>query len=386
MQLPDYKGGSIVNLMSSLILSFGGEAKAYPPLYDLDLELLRQSKNVILLIIDGLGYDYLKQYGSGSVLHEHLTGHMTSVFPSTTATAVTTFMTGAAPQQHGLTGWFTYLKELGCISAVIPFRPRYGGSTFGSLDINAVSLYGNIPVFDRIDVNSYVIAPEWIVHSDFNVAHSGRAHRRGYNTLNEFFDIITKTVNEDKERKYLYAYWPDFDRYSHEFGNASDETAKHFSELDEAFGQFLKRLSGTGTTLIVTADHGFIDTDPDTIIEMADHPVLSNMLTLPLCGEPRVAYCYIHPDKGDQFKEYVENELSEITTLHESKQLVAQNYFGMGAPHPRLLERIGHYTLIMKQNYVLKDWLEGEQRHVHIGVHGGVSSEEMLVPLIISYT
>ena len=38
----------------------------------------------------------------------------------------------------------------------------------------------------------------------------------------------------------------------------------------------------------------------------------------------------------------------------------------------------------MKENYILKDWLVGEERYRHVGVHGGVSSAEMGVPLIVA--
>ena len=56
----------------------------------------------------------------------------------------------------------------------------------------------------------------------------------------------------------------------------------------------------------------------------------------------------------------------------------------MGLPHPRLHERIGDYTLIMKEKAVIKDWLPGEPRYVQIGVHGGVTAQEMYVPLIVA--
>ena len=44
--------------------------------------------------------------------------------------------------------------------------------------------------------------------------------------------------------------------------------------------------------------------------------------------------------------------------------------------------RVGDYTLVMKDNHALKDWLPNEKRHVHIGLHGGISDDEMYVPLI----
>ena len=44
---------------------------------------------------------------------------------------------------------------------------------------------------------------------------------------------------------------------------------------------------------------------------------------------------------------------------------------------------IGDYVLIMKENYVLKDDLLNHKSHNHLGSHGGISKEELFVPLIV---
>ncbi|MFC1686309.1 hypothetical protein ACFLZZ_04810 [Nanoarchaeota archaeon] len=49
----------------------------------------------------------------------------------------------------------------------------------------------------------------------------------------------------------------------------------------------------------------------------------------------------------------------------------------MFKPNKKLWDRVGDYTLIGKKNYSFD---EGE---VNDGVHGGVSKEEMFVPLIV---
>jgi hypothetical protein len=48
-----------------------------------------------------------------------------------------------------------------------------------------------------------------------------------------------------------------------------------------------------------------------------------------------------------------------------------------------LRERVGDYTLVMKANWTIKDWLPGEKHHTVIGVHGGVTEAEMMVPLVV---
>src|SRR3989338_8009442 len=98
MHLPNYKDGSIVNLMSSLGKSFGGKT-GYGSLRLLPPRELK-SKYVVLLLIDGMGYEFIKRYGKKSIFWKHLRGKMTSVFPSTTAASITTINTGVAPQQH----------------------------------------------------------------------------------------------------------------------------------------------------------------------------------------------------------------------------------------------------------------------------------------------
>ena len=72
-----------------------------------------------------------------------------------------------------------------------------------------------------------------------------------------------------------------------------------------------------------------------------------------------------------------------VCDLHRSDDLLRQGVFGLFEPHPRLADRIGDYALIMRDNYVIKDVLPGEKEKFHVGNHGGVSAEEMFVPLVV---
>ena len=384
MSKPDYQGGSIVNLMASLVLGLGGSQYVYVPLRALKPERLARYRNIVLMVIDGLGHQFLARAGAGSMLRAHLRGRITSVFPATTATAITTFYTGLAPRQHGLTGWHTWFRELGCVLKVLHTRPRYGGVSLSEVDIDAARLFDHVPVFDRLGVHSHVIAPQHIARSDFNLAHRGQAEVHDYQTLEQLFDRVTRVVRTARERSYVYAYWPDLDRIAHEHGSASDAADSHLAELDAGFERLLGDIAGSDALVIVTADHGIIDTARERVIDLEDHPQLAETLVLPLCGEPRVAYCYVWPDRCQDFERYVSRELAPYATLWPSRELVARNYFGPGISHPRLHERVGDYTLIMKDNFVIKDWLFAEHRYSQAGVHGGLSGQELYVPLIVA--
>ena len=383
MTLPDYTGGSIVNLLSSIEAGLGIDPALYVPSPQIDVQRLAEARNIVLIVIDGLGYHFLQQQPEHSLLRRHLRGRLTSVFPSTTASAITSFMTGVAPQQHGLTGWFTYFKEIGVVAAPLPFKARYGGASLRDAGVVARSLFAPLPLFDKISARPHIVLPRRIVDSDYTTAHGGNAERCAYVSLKQLFDRLLRIVRGRDERKYVYAYWPEFDSLAHAHGVGSAPVAAHFGEIDAAFARFISAIEGSSTTVVVTADHGFIDSAPQQMTLLEDHPALAETLALPLCGEPRVAFCYVHAHKCERFENYVIDELGERATLFRSEDLVQQGFFGLGEPHSHLRERIGHYTLIMKQNYVIKDWLLGERRYVHVGVHGGVSEQEMHVPLII---
>ncbi len=383
MLFPDYRGGSIVNLMSSIERGMGSDFGCYGPANALPVTELRQSRNVILLVVDGLGHDYLSGPGAGSHLHAHLRSSLTSVCPSTTSAAVPTFLTGVAPQQHGLTGWFTWFRELGSVLAILPFQPRHGGCSLGQQDFHPGMLSGCESIFERIHTGKHVVMPDRIAESEFNVAFHDGAEIWKFSGLADLFDVIRAAASSRNERNYVYAYWPEFDSLAHSKGIGSKDVAQHFAELDEAFGKFVQGLQGTDTKIIVTADHGFIDIPSSGVIQMADHPELVETLVLPLCGEQRFAFCYVHPDKVDRFRQYVASELSHAAELHRSSDLIEQGWFGLGEPHPQLASRIGHYAMVMKPGFKIRDRVLGEKPKRHIGVHGGVTPNEMLVPLVV---
>lgn len=387
MQLPDYNGASIVNLMASITAARGNRDNRYPALHLLPPSSLAPVRHLILVVIDGLGYDYLIHSHHGSTLRRHLRGKITSVFPSTTASAITTFLTGMAPQQHALAGWFTYFREIDRIATVLPFTDRHSGKSLTESGVDAAELFHHRPVFDSIDTPSYIIVPKRIAHSAFSLSHCGEATLRTYASLKQFFREIKRILRESKTPTFIYAYWPELDRIAHEHGIDSRAASSHLATLDAAFSQFSNDIKAhASTSLIITADHGIIDSGPNWQIELDHHPGLLNTLVRPLCGERRAAYCYVHPEKRAQFESYIQAEFVDYIALYKSIDLIKRGYFGLGEPHPRLQERIGDYTLVMKENFMVKDWVPGEKRHINIGAHGGLSRQEMWVPLIVMET
>ncbi len=379
--LPDYRGGGIVNLMSSIATALGGSSP-YAPLAALPPDALAGARHLGLLVVDGLGHDYL--LGHEGCLRQHLRGQMTSVFPSTTASAIPSFLTGLAPQQHGLTGWHMYFREVGAIVAPLPFRVRTGRHPLREAGVRPAELFGLSPLTDRLPRYCHTVSPRRIIHSDFNVAFAGQAKQHGYDSLEEMTARIGGLLRSAGPPSYIHAYWPQHDSLAHEHGVHSAVVADAFAALDAAFSQLVEMARDNDSLIIVTADHGFIDTSAADTIDLDDHPRLRETLLLPLCGESRAAYAYVRAGRETQFEDYVRERLHDRVRLFRSEDVVRQGWLGLGEAHPGLADRIGDYVLVPRGRAVLRDWLRGEERHTHIGVHGGLSTAEMTVPLVVA--
>lgn len=381
--LPDYGGGSLLNLMASLAAARGAKPR-HPPLAALAPARLAEARNVVLVIVDGLGDGLLARSAAGGEIHRRRLDAITSVFPSTTASAITTSYTGCAPLEHGLTGWFTYFGAAGCVGAPLPFVSRGDKRSLRARGLAPERAFEAKSLFDALATPSVIVTPRSIVDSDYNRFHCGHAERRAYDSLEGFVLETEAVVKSSDARKFVYAYWPDYDSTSHQHGHESPAALAQLAAFDAAFGTLLARLAGTESVVVLSADHGFVDSAPDESFDLADAPGLSALLRFPLCGEPRVAYCHVQEGRTGEFLRRAEDWLGDRGRARPSQQLIDEGWFGPGTPHPRLAERIGDVALVMDGRYTIRDRTPGEARHRHIGNHGGTSEDEMRVPLVLA--
>lgn len=378
---PDYQGGSVVNLMSSVMSGFGCRS-AYAGVPELPAGELREARSVVLLVIDGLGHDYLLRYAPDGFLASHVRRSITSVWPATTASAVTTFLSGQPPCRHGATGWFMYLREIGAVAAILPYVMRAGNMPLGPV-IGAGTVLRSPSIFDRLSATGHHVTRADLAQSEYTTFMSGHARRHGYNTMEQCFSRVQQLAQKARKRTFIHAYWPELDSIGHHFGMHSDRAHAHLARLDRAVERLWTALRARGVVLLVTADHGQVDVRPHERLKPADHPRFEDCLRLPLCGEPRMVYCYVKPNKTGTFETYVRKHFNSVCWLWDSQDMVRRGCFGPGKPDSRFVDRIGDYVLVMKGHYILRDTIAGEGEFVLIGNHGGASRDEMVVPLCV---
>lgn len=380
---PNYDNGSIVNLMSSISQSFGKKHQ-YKELPELESKELKKFKNIVLIIIDGLGYDYLCNM-KDSFLYSNLRSKITSTFLSTTTCANTCFLTGYPAQQHGLTGWNINLKEVGAITKILPFIPIFDGEPLSKSGFKMEHIMDIKPFHKGFTGNCFKIIDKKISDGEFTRYTSKASKIIPSKNYKYVFRKIKKIVKKKSDkRKFIHAYLWELDSLLHKEGNKGKNAGFLFSELDKRIKKLAKQIQDTKTCIIVTADHGFIDIPIKNQLFIENIPGLKDCLSMPLAGEPRVRDCFVRPSKTKDFEKIVRTKMSKYCWCFKGEQLIKDNFYGIGKPNKRLFDRVGDYVLIMKENYSLKDKLANydPNKVIHLGKHGGVSENEMIVPLV----
>lgn len=340
---------------------------------------------VVLIVIDGLGDHFLCSAGHGSALHGARRRALTSVLPSTTASALTTLATGAAPAEHGLNGWFIHDRRFGGVIAPLPLIRRSGEA------LEAFRLLPRlfpVPSMYR-DARRPValVSPATIAFSRFSLHHGRGAHIEPYGRLADFAGAIVDMADAlAHSGGLIHAYYPVFDALSHAHGCRSDAALACFARIDAAYVALRDALAGRDVRLVVTADHGFIDSPPERCIDLAPDGEVAAMLAAPLFGERRLAFCRVRDGARADFEAWAAAELQGRAVLATAQACLEAGLLGPGKPHARLRERLGSHALLMEPGWTIVDHVEGEQVHTMIGVHGGLTADEMRVPLILERT
>ncbi len=379
---PDYSN-SVVNLVGSLTKAMKGKP-IYEPLAGLDTDYLAEKEIIIMLNIDALGYELVEQIGKNTILGDNVRFELTSIFPSTTATATVAYQTGMAAWNHGLTGWFVHLKELGASSVILPYCPRYTWESYEKSGIPIEKVLDCGSIFDRFQRESYCITHKSFVNTPVTKYLTGNARIIPFKDLKGFTRSIIKAARKkSRQPKYIYGYWSKLDHIEHRAGPDGAKTAEHYTEICQAVEYLREKLHKMNYILLISTDHGMLKVTPDKALNATDFPKLTKMLNLPFSGEPRVPYCYVKPEYREQFVEYVQAEMADYCEIFSRQEIIDKGWYGKGEENPHFRDRIGDYILPMKDNYVLKDNVLGMKGIDFLGYHGGMSTAEMRIPLII---
>ncbi len=396
---PAYHGYSILNIPASICRWLGVPPIAGAPLAD-EIEAAlngREFQRVILVVMDALGFERLQRWLQegvapvwGELAQAGSFAPLTSITPSTTSAAITSFWTGRSPTEHGLTGYEMWFKEYGVVGNTI----THSAATFlndpGGLARAGFNAQETLPFpvmgayLAAQDIQTYVLQHASILHSGLSRTVLKDVNLRRYFTASDLWiNLRTLIERNSRQRLYAYVYWSELDTLSHAYAPDDERSQAEFNQFCAALEQlFLRKLPPAlrqGTLLLLTADHGAILTRPDPTYDLHNYPDLTRRLHLQPTGENRLAYLYIRPGQMEAVREIIEHAWPNQFSWVDSADAIEAGLFGPGNPHPGLYDRVGDLIVAAKNDAYL--WWANKENQVY-GRHGGLHPLEMLVPFV----
>jgi predicted AlkP superfamily pyrophosphatase or phosphodiesterase len=357
--LPSYGGPCITNVVPSL-LHPAGVAPAWMPAAAHDAE------RVVLLVIDGLGWNQLASRGRLAPALTSLDGGpITTVAPSTTATALTSITTGLPPGEHGVVGYRMAVQ--GEVLNVLRWNTKAGDArrTILPLKIQAQPCFGGQrpPAVTRAEFAS----------SGFTAAHLDQVRFTGYRTLGT---LAAEVVRLAKAREpFVYAYYEGLDKVSHEYG-LGDQYDEELRWIDHLVARLLEDLP-SGTVLLVTADHGQVEVSADNVLELPSE-VLSHVALQ--SGEGRFRWLHARSGRAEALYDAAAAAFEGDAWVRTRAEAIAEGWYGPVVTDAAA-SRLGDVLLAARRDVAFND-PDDSGPYLLVGRHGSLTEDEMLVPLL----
>ncbi|HEY8730593.1 MAG TPA: alkaline phosphatase family protein [Candidatus Limnocylindria bacterium] len=401
-RLPDYDGGGLVNVASTVLELCGARGpQDPPPLRGIEPALLEGVRSILVVLCDGLGSDQLQRLAKAgdtpflARILERAARHdaaqlidATTIFPSTTAAAVTTMQTARTPQEHGNIAYFLWLEEFATVAQMLRWGPaaQRRGSFFDDRTIDPRT-YAKVPSIHKAirdhGGRSYVVEPEIFRNEAMTRMHAAEATYMGYllpSTMGVRVRQLLDGRAEDDSPLYIYAYWAGVDTVAHWYGPRGPEHAAEAALLDRDLERALGDRDRGDTLVILTADHGHASVDPARLVDLEADLELRALLRNPIAGEPRVVF--LHTDRAAEVKAYLEHAYPRTFFLIDRDEAIETGLFGRGDPS-LVRARVGEVIAMIGDDRGASVVRVDGQVVLHRGSHGGMTPDEMRIPVLL---
>lgn len=365
---------SLVNLSASIEKYCTGESN-HTGLSALEPVLKKEYKNIILLLFDGMGMNVLEKFLSPeSFIRKNLLCPIHSVFPPTTTAATTTVMTGLTPGEHCWLGWTMFFPQLELNQNVALFPNLIQDTREKAGDFHVAEKF--LPVMTLRD--KITKTQDW--NCDFVSAFGNKK----VHSQKEMFEKILKVCESTGiKRNFIYGYQTHPDNLMHITGTYSFAAKFSVLGINRALQKFCKKLyenpETRNTLVLFTADHGHT---PVENITLSDFPEFTETLIRPASIEPRACNFFVKNERKKEFEEKFQqlfNKNGDFLLLSK-EEVLSSGIFGSTDEEKEYHFDfyLGDFLAIALGNKALVNSCASHHFKSH---HGGLTREEMMVPL-----
>ena len=263
---------------------------------------------LVMVLVDGLGWQMLRERAGHTPNLRRLladSDYLHTCAPSTTAAALTTLATGVYPGAHAMVGYAVrdpllrghlgvgHVPGPGDVFDLITFKnSSHDPLTWQSVPTlieraNAKANAGCGPQLGAVSIGRSKFAG-----SGLSLAAWRGFKHIGVDALDQRPYQAYRAIKEGAKLVYLYV--GELDHAGHNHGWHSDKWLEALEALDAMVGQLFRRLPA-GTRIVLTADHGMVDTDRRHRIDLAKEKELAKDVVA-VAGESRFLQLYVADD------------------------------------------------------------------------------------------
>lgn len=355
---------------------------------------------IVMVLVDGLGWQMLRERaGHAPNLRRLLadSDYLHTCAPSTTAAALTTLATGVYPGAHAMVGYAVRDPLLrghlgagrvpgpGDVFDLITFKnSSHDPLTWQSVPTlieraNAKANAGCGPQLGAVSIGRSKFAG-----SGLSLAAWRGFKHIGVDALDQRPYQAYRAIKEGAKLVYLYV--GELDHAGHNHGWHSDKWLEALEALDAMVGQLFRRLPA-GTRIVLTADHGMVDTGRHHRIDLAKEKELAKDVVA-VAGESRFLQLYVADDVAVENNE--RKELAQSVAKRWAEFLGDRAIWVgtdpsplMGPLSPGARAAVGDVLVALNDNWTVVDSrVQSFHATQLIGVHGSLTPVELEVPLI----
>jgi len=361
--IPDYSGANLTGIIPGCLLGTSGRRPNWFP------QPLQDAERIVLLVIDGLGYEQLQRHAHiAPNLMSLVGGSITTIAPSTTASALTSLVTGASPAEHGIVG---YRMDMG---DSIMNSLRWWSDTRDLRKVHPPASVQPIPPF--VGMTIPVVSRAELEGSAFTEAHLRGSRPCGWRAASSIVAQCASLISSGE--KFVYAYYDGVDKIAHERGFGAYYDAE-IAATDWLVGALLNTLP-SGTTLAITADHGQVQVD-DNVVHLSDDikATLHHQ-----SGEGRFRWLHAKRGQESDLLQIATDLYSDIAWIASRDQVVEEAWLGPargGRIADQVKRRLGDVALVPFTATTFDDPLDSGPFSL-VCRHGSLTADEMFVPFL----
>jgi hypothetical protein len=339
--------------------------------------------HIVFVIVDGLGMNLRADWPEGGFFERYYRRELRAIFPSTTAAVLSSHATCLWPADHGIPGWFAYLPDRGITIRPLIFDNVAGEIPLARLGLTPGDVIQGTPVPTRYNRPTCSFLPARLKATAYSTWARGETAAQGYQSPEDAVLQLATWLEQQTGPAHAYLYLPEVDKLGHSHGWKDSAVHEALRKADRALWDLSERLKGRAT-IVATADHGQIVVPGEKAHKLEEGDVLLEHLLVPPTGEPRTPVLHVRSGHDAAFRQMFVERYGEDFLLVPTETVEEHGLFGPIPLGAVMRARLGDYVAIARGAAALEYVPSGGQSPGFVGFHGGLTGEEMRVPLFVT--